>query len=647
MRVYPQRKGRFTRRASVMVQGVIFGGTVGVSVAALAVDTGLMFAAKQELQSAADAAALAAASQLGAGDASNLAVQEGASFAAKNNVTHQAAQLMETDVEFGHAVLTDNGKFDFVPGQQPHDAVRVMLRREAGVGDGPVSLLFAKTFGVEGADLHASATAMLVPRDISVVIDLSGSMNDDSELRHYTDFPSETGGTREGVQINLHDVWLGLPIEKGNAGVGNGLDPPPPGNPNNENDQPGTGPGSPDNAGGNPAPGAEPIGGQSGGPRWGWMTAFGEQVTLDSYSPTSDSGLYYIPRYSTCTDADVIENLIQASYSSAERAALLSGQYDSSSTYYRNRVRVLLGLAGWRSKKQDGKYNGGPGNGDNRVDSNELWQEIDWPFDGGSWNNYINYVKSSSTQMYRTDSNFRYRYGIKTVVNYLLETQANHSAAPELADVPEEPLFSVKDSVQVMIDEIIALETQDHVSLEAFAQYGYHLRDLTVPDLGEDLYDLLQQIPQILNGHQAGHYTSITNIGAGLNQAYEELTSDRARGGAAKVVILLTDGKPNTNQWNNHVGNDHPEAIGWALDRADTAKEEGMTIYVVGVGGDVNEELLKDIATGDPDVDGNLPTYFFADNTPDPDNGGLPKYVTELGEIFQTLGGKRPVRLIQ
>lgn len=632
----------FRRRATVIVQTVLFGGAVGVGMAALAVDTGLMYSAKQELQSAADAAALAAASQLGAAaDAGDLALQEASKIANLNTIMGDGADVVASDVVMGHAVLNGE-KYDFQPGELPYDAVRVTIRRDQTAVDGPVSLVFAKTFGMDGATMQASATAMLVPRDIGLVIDLSGSMNDDSELRHYKDFTSGSGGTNPGVQINLKEIWLTLPIAKGNAGVGNGLDPPPPGNPNSENDQPGTGPGSPQNAGGNPDPGAEPTGGSANptGPRWGWMTGYGETITLGSYDPTSDSGLYYIPRYQTTTDADVVENVSQAGYSANEQAALLSSQYDGSSTYYRNRVKVLVGLAGWKSKQQDSKFNGGPGNGDNRVNSNELTQKASFPFDEGSWSSYIDYVKSSSTQMENTDPNLRYRYGIKTTVNYLLEYQARNSKTPELAAAPENPLYSVKDSVQVMINEIVNLDTQDHVSLESFAQFGTHRMDLTVPGMNEDLATMLQEIPNALYGLQAGHDSSVTNIGAGLAQAIQELTGTRARSSASKVVILLTDGKPNVNESNTYVGNNHPDAIAWALDRAQEAKDTNMTIYTIGVGGDVNEDMLIDIASAPEN-------YYFADNAPDPTNGGLPFYVNELKQIFQTLGGKRPVRLIQ
>ena len=640
--MHPNRKTalKTVRRASVLTQTVMFGSAVGVGMAALAVDTGLMYSSKAELQNAADAAALAAASQLGTTtDAQAMAGAEAAAFSSLNKVAGNYSDLMQSDVVFGHAVLNGT-KFDFNPGDLPYDAVRVTLRRDQTAADGPVSMLFGKALGVEGANLQASATAMLTPRDISIVIDLSGSMNDDTELRHYKDFASETSGTRPGVKVNLEDVWLALPCQKGNNGVGNGIDPAPPGNPSNYNDQPGTGPGSPNSQGGNTSPGADPSpGGGCGGPRWGWMTGFGNTITVGSYTPVGDPGFYYIPRYSTTTQADIVANLTEAGYSSAERTALLSGSSDSSTTNYKNRVKVLLGLAGWKSKKSGGKYNGGPGNGNDTVDNNELTQQASWSFAGGSWDDYFNYIMSGSTQMTATDSNFRYRYGIKTVVNYLLEKQANKDSCPELQDAPEMPLKSVKDAVQSMIDIIVSMETQDHVSLETFAQYGYHEVDLPDATTSSELYAALAEIPATLNQRQAGHYTSITNIGAGMQKGIQELTSPRARTSAAKVIIILTDGKPNTNSSGGSVGNDAPEAVNWALDQADEAKESGITVYTIGVGGDVNADLCEQMAS-EPEF------YFYADSSPDPQTGS-PMYVTQLQEIFNTLGTKRPVRLIQ
>ena len=629
------------RRASVMIQTIVFGGAVGLGVAALAVDTGLMYGARQELQSATDAAALAAASQLGAlDDPTNLAKTEAGRFANLNSIMGNEAHMVDADVVFGHAVMNGD-KFDFQPNQLPYDAVQVSLRRDQTVADGPVSLLFGKTLGVSGARMQATATAMLVPRDIALVIDLSSSMNDDSELRHHKEFYSGTEGLRDGVQINLKEIWTNLPVSKGLAGIKNGSNPPAPGAPAGGDDQPATGAGTPQVAGGHPDPGDEPSGGSPNptGPRWGWMTGFGDAIVLDEYYPVSDSGLSYIPKGSPCTDFDVIANLTETGYGSWERTALLSGSYDGSSLLYRNRVRVLLGLAGWTSGKGEAKFTSG-GNGDDVVDADELTQVAAYPFASGNWDSYFNYVRSSTSQMNKTDASLRHRYGIKTFVNYLLEKRSRNAYTPELVNTPEEPLFSVKNSVQTMINEIVALETQDHVSLETFGQYGTHRVDLTIPDAEQSLASALQEIPDAMFGFQAGHDTAYTNIGGGMDRALEELESDRARTAAAKVIIMLTDGKPNVNEFNNIVGNNNAEALAWAEDRAATAKERSITVYTIGVGGDVNAELITALATS-PEH------YYFADNAPDPNNGGQPQYITQLKAIFQILGGKRPVRLIQ
>jgi hypothetical protein len=634
------RSLRLRRRATVVTQAVVFGSLVGVGLAAITVDTGLMFASKQELQNAADAAALAAASQLGGTEnATDAALAEAATFAAANNIQGDPGQMLSTDLVLGHAVLNVNtGKYDFLPEQMPRDAVKITLRRDDQVIAGPISLVFGRLLGVDEALMTASAVAMVVPRDMALVVDLSGSMNDDSELRHYKQYPSESGGTRPGVQINLKDVWSSLPLTRGYNGIGHGSNPAAPTPATGGNSQPGTGNGTPSAAGGNPDNGPD-TGTTPRGPRWAWMTGWGSNIILGAYTPVADPGLYYIPRSATTSNSDVAANLTEAGYNSAERTALLSGTYDSSTTEYRNRVKVLLGVAGWKSGKSGAKYSSG-GNGDNHIESSELTQEIPFPYaSGGSWSGYVDYMTNSS-EMRNTDPNFRYRYGLKTVVNYFLENMANHSKCPDLAAAPEMPMSVVKSAVRTLIDTIVDLDTQDHVSLEVFATTGRHEVNLSQPGAGQTLEEVLQAVPDTLDERQAGHYDSTTNAGAGLDKAITELTSPRARDSAAKVIIFLSDGKPNVDQYNNYVGNGAPAAVNWGLDRATTAADLGMTVYTIGVGGDANDGFLQQIA------DIGHGQYFFADNSPDPITG-QPMYVQQLATIFETLGGKRPVRLIQ
>jgi hypothetical protein len=252
---------------------------------------------------------------------------------------------------------------------------------------------------------------------------------------------------------------------------------------------------------------------------------------------------------------------------------------------------------------------------------------------GGTWDDYVTSYVPSITMMSLTDASLRYRYGLKTFVNYLLEKRASNSATPQFASAPELPMTSVKDAVQTLVNTIVDLETQDHCSLEVFAATGHHEVNLSVPTAGQPLADALQAVPDTLYQRQAGYYDSTTCIGCGLERAYDELTSSRARVAAAKVIILLSDGKPNVGD-----GDTSPEE--YAVNLAHTAADAGMTIYTVGVGGDANDGFLEQIA------EIGHGEYFFADNAPDPDTG-VPQYVDKLQKIFKELGGKRPVRLIQ
>lgn len=124
-------------------------------------------------------------------------------------------------------------------------------------------------------------------------------------------------------------------------------------------------------------------------------------------------------------------------------------------------------------------------------------------------------------------------------------------------------------------------------------------------------------------------------MGGGIQKGIDELTSERARESSAKIVILLPDGKPNVNSSNSHFGSNAGSAVSCSQDSADEAGELGTTVCAIGVEQDVNEDLLRLVA--DHQVD---------DNTPNPDNNGLPTHVTQLEGIFMALGGRRPVRQI-
>ncbi len=163
------------RRGAILVLAallliVIFG------ITAFVVDAGHMSLTATQLQNAADAAALAGVMQLPQG--TTAAVAEVQSTATENNAAGAPVTIATSDIEFG--------KFDtatriFTPNDSTVNALRVTAR----LHDQPY--LFAPVLGYGKYSQSRSAIAMLTPRDIAFVVDLSGSMNDDTETAWATE----------------------------------------------------------------------------------------------------------------------------------------------------------------------------------------------------------------------------------------------------------------------------------------------------------------------------------------------------------------------------------------------------------------------------------------------------------------------------
>lgn len=108
-------------------------------------------------------------------------------------------------------------------------------------------------------------------------------------------------------------------------------------------------------------------------------------------------------------------------------------------------------------------------------------------------------------------------------------------------------------------------------------------------------------------------------------------------GGAQKVLILLTDGNPNSTSWGN--GCSSATAPAWPsnnnaayrcpLEFAQKASQAGITVYTIGLGFGVDRDWLKEVAR-----QGNGQAYFSA-------SGG------DLNIIFNQILSNIYVRLIQ
>lgn len=156
---------------------------------ALAVDLGYVVLVRAQLQAAADSAALAGASQIAHGF--ETVFQTADRYARFHTSGGQPLRLLRQDVELG---IWDATSRTFTPTNSAPNAVRVRVRRDALTGN-PAPLFFARALGRQAVDLSAEAIAMANPRDIAFVVDLSGSMNDDTEPAWATDVVNSTFGS--------------------------------------------------------------------------------------------------------------------------------------------------------------------------------------------------------------------------------------------------------------------------------------------------------------------------------------------------------------------------------------------------------------------------------------------------------------------
>lgn len=142
---------------------------------AFAVDMGYIVLVRTQLQVAADSAAMAAAASMGLPREELMAVAR--QYAGYHSAGGRPVQLEPEDVKYG---TWDTETRSFRPSDSPGNAIRVTSRTDETTG-GRAGLFFGKIFGKESFTQRASAVAMANPRDIAFVVDLSGSMNDDTE----------------------------------------------------------------------------------------------------------------------------------------------------------------------------------------------------------------------------------------------------------------------------------------------------------------------------------------------------------------------------------------------------------------------------------------------------------------------------------
>jgi Flp pilus assembly protein TadG len=174
MKSTPSKPISRRRGVIAVLSAVLF--IVTLAIVAFAVDVGYLAVVRTQLQAAADSAALASA---GASNQSRSGmIQVAQAFAAYHQIGARPVVLNAGDVKFGIWDVATRTFTELGPGDLG-TAVKVTVRADAASGGLP-PLFFGRVLGANPVAEEASAVAMVNPRDIAFVVDLSGSMNWDT-----------------------------------------------------------------------------------------------------------------------------------------------------------------------------------------------------------------------------------------------------------------------------------------------------------------------------------------------------------------------------------------------------------------------------------------------------------------------------------
>ena len=493
---------------------------------ALSVDVGYMQNTAAEMDRAVDAGALAGAGLLPHGtDEAEAAARE---FTILNRVGSTPLTDTEVDVDMG---VWDKQTHNFALGGTTPSAIRVRATRANAR-----PLFFARALGQNHFSVSSEAIAVFQPRDIMLVLDYSGSMNDDSELKSISNLGREY---IEGGLLQIYEE-LGSPV----------------------------------------------YGTLEFTPKWITVTG---TTPPNSYRPQIDVEYRYSEVYITSTKP--IDRIMiykggsSKTYNSPGTWNAGLGVYEATVDYGTSQITKVLVRSG---------HNGAPMTTANLYEETFLFDTttrirthmkncfglngVAYPYPAGGWDEYIDYCRSSSGA--NKNAGYRYQFGYMNLVNYWLETREAAHETPDLWMVSEQPITAVKNSVSLFLSFLQEVDTDDQLGLAVYNS------STGQGELERQLGQAFDEVEQISRERQAGHYEAYTNIGAGLKTAREEMQAS-ARPGAFKMIVLMTDGVANRPT---------SDPMGYVMDQVALCQDLGYPVVTISLGAGADVALMQQIA---------------------------------------------------
>ncbi|GAA4435195.1 pilus assembly protein TadG-related protein [Bremerella cremea] len=561
---------RFGRKPGIIVVLAAVMMIVMMAMLAFSIDVGYMYTMQSQLQRSVDAATLAGAGSLIDGEAASTdAIHEylvrnpvGTQWKEYDNqpvsesVQHFLTNYSQgLDVSYGD---WDDSTKQIVPSNRPASTVKVSMRYDN------MPFFFGHLLGRESFSIRAESAAAYQPRDIMVVLDLSGSMNDDSEFNAFN-----TLGAAH-VTANQYQMYeeLGSPI----------------------------------------------YGNLEFTPQW--ATAKGPAPTRDSHAQVSVEYQY--------------NKIVVNSTKSYNRVRVRRAD-NNIVTYYPSSGEATLSPGS--QVREVWVYSGKNADGSDQIHYFNFTQRstfeaalgldtVNYPY-GGNWNSYLDYCMSGSNQ--NNSKGFRYKFGYQNLIVFWLDQRSLNSQMPDMWKASAQPITALKSSVTMFVNFIQQADSDDQMGLAVYN--GPDGEGVLESILADDYGFIIAQA----NQRQAGHYHNYTNIAGGMTVAREELDV-RARAGAYKMIVLMTDGQAN---WNNG-GVNSSAARNAVLEEAYLAADRGYVIVTISMGAGADKNLMQQVA------DITKGSHF---NIPGGKTGE--EYAEELTEVFQQIAGYRPLRLVQ
>ncbi|HSE35442.1 MAG TPA: vWA domain-containing protein [Candidatus Paceibacterota bacterium] len=151
---------------------------------------------------------------------------------------------------------------------------------------------------------------------------------------------------------------------------------------------------------------------------------------------------------------------------------------------------------------------------------------------------------------------------------------------------PPQPLTQAKQAAAAFVDRMNRIT--DQVAFVSFAT------NATIPidqPLSQQFDVIKAQILKTEIGQDGVQYT---NLGEAIQRAHEEFRTLRRNEDAKQVLVLLTDGEPTYPK--DPANPKRPEQ--YAREKSERLKQDGITLYTIGLGDELNERLLIEMASG-------------------------------------------------